>query len=168
MIIRISLLCACALLSATACSFFEDRGTEHVVEIVSDLDAMHMYFEPRTLVIAPGDTVTWVNKADIDHNVITYPDGIPKGAERIESPYLSTRGARWSYTFEVAGTYEYHCLPHLVMGMRGSVIVGQASTEADFHEPSFEEIAHYRNLLLEYFDGEDAEYHPRSERADLQ
>lgn len=163
--VNIAVVCVGAVAATTGCTLLDESPTVHVVEIVSDLDAMSMYFEPRDLRIEKGDTVTWVNRADIDHNMITYPDGFPKGAVPFESPYLSVAGDSWSHTFTVEGTYEYHCVPHLVLGMEGTVVVGQASAEQDFHEPSANELTYYRGLLLEYFDGDEAEFRPRSKRS---
>ena len=154
------------LLLLSGCAWIEDRPGNHVIRIVSDLDNGQMYFEPRELQIAPGDTVTWVNTADVDHNMVSYPDGYPKGATAFQSPDLSEEGERWSYRFEVAGSYEYHCVPHIVMDMEGTVVVGRPSDASAFHEPSAAEIASYRELLWEYFDkDEGVDYRPRAERA---
>ncbi len=142
-----------------------DAPKEHVVKVVSDLDNFRMYFSPKHLEIRPGDTVTWVNEASIDHNVMTYPDGFPAGAEGFESPFLSTAGEIWSHRFTTEGTYEYHCLPHLIMGMHGTVVVGAPSKNSDFHQPSAKEVAAYRDRLLEYFDQEDIEKFSRSSDA---
>lgn len=162
---RLTWLSICALLFGAGCTSIEHQPREHIVKVVSDLENVRMYFEPRNLIIQPGDTVTWVNMDEVDHNVITYPDGYPKGAERIESPDLSKKGERWSYTFGVEGTYEYHCMPHIVMSMIGTVVVGRRSTENEFHEPSGVEIAEYRKLMREYFDAEEADFQPRAMRA---
>lgn len=128
---------------------------EHVVRVVSDLDAFRMYFEPNRLVISPGDTVVWVNQEAIDHNVMTYPDGFPEGAKAFESPFMAEQGQRWSHTFTQEGIYDYHCLPHLIMGMHGTIIVGNPPIDAKSHIPSSEEVAAYRNKMLEYFDQDD-------------
>lgn len=141
------------------------QAEEHIVQIISDLDSMRFAFEPRIVIIQPGDTVTWVNQELMDHNVVTYPDGFPAGAQGFESPFLSAVGERWSHTFEQQGTYEYHCIPHLLMGMHASVIVDRPSQAGEFHKPSPTEVASYRDKLLEYFDGEDAHYKPHDERA---
>ncbi len=131
------------------------QPTEHKVQIISDMDAFHMYFEPRHLRIETGDTVTWINQEAMIHNVMTYPDGFPQGAAAFESPFLAKADETYSQTFELPGVYEYHCLPHLIMGMHGSIQVGDPSTEAEFHVPSAAEVKVYRNKLLEYFDQDD-------------
>ncbi len=64
---------------------------EHIVQIVSDYDNLRMYFKPKLLIIKPGDKVTWVNQVAEDHNIVSYPDGFPKGGQKLESPYLKKR-----------------------------------------------------------------------------
>ncbi len=132
-------------------------AADHVVRIVSDYENLRMTFDPKFLQIQPGDRVTWINEADEEHNVMTFPDGYPRGAESFQSPIMTAAGEQWSHTFDVQGTYEYHCLPHLPMGMHGLIIVGRTSTNDEFHRPSPEQIAAYRAFLLEWFDDEDLE-----------
>lgn len=141
------------------------RAAEHIVRIVSDYENLRMIFEPKILIIQPGDTVSWVNEADEEHNVISYPDGYPRGAIPIQSPILTKAGERFSHMFSETGTYEYHCIPHLPMGMHGVIIVGQPSKNDEFHEPSTQEIRNYRDLIREWFDEEDLEILEREERA---
>ncbi len=127
----------------------------HVVRIVSDYENLHFAFEPPLLVVQPGDTVTWVNDVAEEHNVITYPGGYPEGAESFQSPYLSRADETFSREFQIEGTYQYHCLPHLMMGMKGEIVVGRRTELGEFHQPSRSEIAAYRNQLLEWFDEDD-------------
>jgi pseudoazurin len=158
----VALLSAC-ILSGASTAMAESRN--YVVNVVTDYAGGRMYFEPKVLHINPGDTVTWINKIAEEHNVITFPDGYPKGASSFHSPLFEKAGDQWSATFTVEGTYEYHCLPHLPMGMHGMVIVGEPSAQADFHVPSAAEVAEYRNRMLEWFeDEEEAKYEPREQR----
>lgn len=140
-------------------------AAEHIVRIVSDYDNLRMTFEPKTLTIAAGDRVTWVNEADEEHNVITFPDGFPQGAEAFQSQIMTTAGEQWSYDFAVVGTYEYHCLPHLPMGMHGMIVVDRPSRNEEFHSPSPSEIKAYRELMLEWFDDDDVGTIEREDRA---
>jgi pseudoazurin len=158
---------ALALLSAlglVALSPSGQAGQSHVVQLVSDYANGRMYFEPKSLHIEPGDTVTWVNLANEEHNIITFPDGFPQGTEPFESPKLEKQGETWSHTFTVEGTYEYHCLPHLPMGMHGVVIVGRASQNGEFHVPSPAELAHYRREMMQWFGDDAAAFKPRQQR----
>lgn len=127
----------------------------HTVTIVSDYENLRFAFEPAVLTIRSGDTVVWVNDVDEEHNIITYPGGFPEGAGRFQSAYLQKAGDSFSHTFSVAGTYQYHCLPHLLMAMTGEIVVESRSDVEDFHEPSRAEILAYRRQLLEWFDEDD-------------
>ncbi len=145
---------------------YANGPTEHIVEIVSDYHNLRMSFKPKTIIIQPGDTVTWVNLAAEDHNIVSYPDGFPKGAKPLSSHYLKKKDEKWSHTFLLKGTYEYHCIPHLPLGMHGSVIVSRPSTADEFHIPTANEIRHYAKRLREFFKDEEFIYSPRSKRAD--
>ncbi len=61
-------------------------------------------FGPQALTIAAGTTVTWTNRDDIPHTVVSN-DGAFK------SKVLDT-DERFSYTFTKAGTYPYFCSIH--------------------------------------------------------
>src|SRR5262245_49033290 len=136
----------------------------HVVDVVSNEAAGRMYFEPKVLYIDPGDTVTWVNRGDEEHDIITFPDGYPEGADAFHSPMFQHAGEQWSHTFTTPGTYEYHCLPHLPMGMHGMIIVGRPSSQSEFHVPSSAEIAAYRREMMKWFDDGDVALEPRQQR----
>lgn len=140
------------------------QAKEHVVQIVSDYDNLRMYFKPKLIIVQPGDTVTWVNQAAEDHNIFSYPDGFPKGDKPLHSPYLKKKNEKWTHTFQKKGTYEYHCIPHLPMGMHGTVIVGRHSTANEFHEPSVTEMKAYQARLREFYDDEEFKYTPRNKR----
>ncbi len=68
-------------------------------------------FQPATLTIAPGTTVTWINKDSAAHTV---------AIAGTESPRLD-KGDSWSYTFDIAGTFDYICGLH--PSMKGRIIV---------------------------------------------
>ncbi|MEX0298382.1 MAG: plastocyanin/azurin family copper-binding protein [Kordiimonas sp.] len=130
-------------------------AAEHIVKVITDNENGITAFEPKFLVVKKGDTVTWVNTVNDLHNVITYPDGFPAGSKGFESPYLKQAGDKWSYTFEERGTYQYHCIPHIFMGMRGTITVDLPTRQNKFHKPSMDEIKSYRSKLLEFFDSEE-------------
>ena len=71
-------------------------------------------FRPKELNIAKGTSVTWTNQEPTKHTVIS-DDG------KFESTVMA-EGKSWSYTFNDAGTFTYHCSIH--PGMTGTVIVG--------------------------------------------
>ncbi|MBK8176374.1 MAG: cupredoxin family copper-binding protein [Rhodospirillales bacterium] len=70
-------------------------------------------FDPPTLTVAPGTTVTWVNEDDTPHTVTT-------ANRSINSPGLDAQ-ERFSMTFSSPGTIEYFCSLH--PHMRGEVVV---------------------------------------------
>jgi plastocyanin len=63
-------------------------------------------FGPATLTVAVGTTVTWTNRDDIPHTVVSADD--PKV---FKSKVLDT-DEKFSYTFAKAGTYSYYCSIH--------------------------------------------------------
>jgi plastocyanin len=70
-------------------------------------------FRPQTLTVAVGTTVTWTNRDDIPHTVVS-DDGVFKSKAR-------DTDEKFSYTFDAAGTYPYHCSIH--PKMTGQVVV---------------------------------------------
>jgi plastocyanin len=70
-------------------------------------------FAPQTLTVAVGTTVTWTNRDDIPHTVVS-TDGVFKSKAR-------DTDEKFSYTFAKAGTYPYFCSIH--PKMTGKVVV---------------------------------------------
>jgi len=70
-------------------------------------------FEPGTIMVAVGTTVTWTNRDDIPHTVVS-TDGVFK------SKVLDT-DEKFSYTFAKAGNFPYFCSIH--PKMTGKVVV---------------------------------------------
>lgn len=64
-------------------------------------------FDPATVTIRAGGTVTWTNEGPSVHTA-TSDDGV------FDSGNLS-RGDSFSQTFDEPGTYPYHCTPHPFM-----------------------------------------------------
>jgi amicyanin len=61
-------------------------------------------FGPASLTVPAGTTVTWVNRDDVPHNVVSTE-------KKFSSPVLDTDES-FSYTFTDPGTYEYYCSIH--------------------------------------------------------
>jgi amicyanin len=80
-----------------------------VVEVKID----NFKFGPEALTVPVGTTVTWTNRDDIPHTVVS-TDGAFK------SKVLDT-DEKFSFTFAKAGTYDYFCSIH--PKMTGKVIV---------------------------------------------
>lgn len=70
-------------------------------------------FTPATLTVAAGTEVTWINRDDIPHTVVT-------DDKAVKSKALDT-DEKFSYTFTKPGTYSYFCSIH--PKMKGTVVV---------------------------------------------
>jgi len=70
-------------------------------------------FDPSTITIITGTTITWTNKDAIGHSV-TSDTGV------FDSGIINASGT-FSYTFDTAGTFPYHCKVHTIM--TASVVV---------------------------------------------
>ena len=63
----------------------------------------NLAFSPKTLNLKTGQQVTWTNKQDIAHTVT-----VNGGAFDHQMP----PGATFSFTFDKAGSFPYHCTIH--------------------------------------------------------
>lgn len=105
-------------------------GKTHTVKMVTD--GGEYYFDPVGLYVEPGDTVEWVIESGA-HTATSYSKSnqrasvtrIPKEAAPFDSGMLEKKGAAYSYTFEVPGTYDYYCSPHKTLGMVGRIVCGE-------------------------------------------
>jgi plastocyanin len=90
------------------------------------------FFNPVSVTIDPGDTVTWTKPiTGVSHNVEAC-DGVsdPAGCNGVVAPEPFRSGAATTaaftfgpVTFDLSGTNPYFCVVHEIVGMRGSVIV---------------------------------------------
>lgn len=94
-------------------------------------------FEPETVTVAQGGTVTWENVGSIDHTVTAYEDEIPdsagyfaSGGFDAEQPArrniedgLIAGGETFTHTFDTPGRYGYFCIPHESSGITGTIRV---------------------------------------------
>ncbi|QLL66324.1 pseudoazurin [Sinorhizobium mexicanum] len=85
-----------------------------------------MVFEPASLKIAAGDTVTFI-PTDKGHNVETIKGMLPDGAETLKSKVSEN----YKVTFTTPGLYGVKCTPHYGMGMVGVVQVGDSPANLD-------------------------------------
>ena len=80
---------------------------------IAEVKIDNFSFAPGTLTVPVGTTVTWTNRDDIPHTVVS-TDGAFK------SKVLDT-DEKFSFTFSKAGSYPYFCSIH--PKMTGKVIV---------------------------------------------
>ncbi len=87
-------------------------------------------FEPAGITVRVGDKVEWRNRTLLTHTVTADPRivadatnvELPEGARPFNSAAIPA-GQVFRYTFTVAGTYRYLCLPHAGQKMFGTVVV---------------------------------------------
>lgn len=94
-------------------------------------------FEPAQLTIRAGDRVRFVNASGGPHNVSFDPDKVPDDAERalaagmpgqiqpLWGPLVTEANGAYTVTFAGVkpGRYEFFCMPHMAMGMKGVLTV---------------------------------------------
>jgi plastocyanin len=103
---------AMALLSASGAKV---SANAQAAPVSTEVKIDNFSFAPATLTVAVGTTVTWTNRDDIPHTVVSTDDPKP-----FKSKVLDT-DEKFSYTFTKAGTYPYFCSVH--PKMTGSVVV---------------------------------------------
>lgn len=78
-------------------------------------------FNPESLTVKIGTTVTWTNQDGYIHTV-TSGTSPSERSGLFDSGDLNS-GKTFSFTFNEAGTYDYFCIPHFSLGMIGKIIV---------------------------------------------
>jgi plastocyanin len=90
------------------------RSTAKAAEpATAEVKVDNFSFGPATLTVAVGTTVTWTNRDDIPHTIVS-------NDKVFKSKVLDT-DEKFSFTFAKAGTYPYFCSIH--PKMTGSVVV---------------------------------------------
>ncbi|HEV7587705.1 MAG TPA: plastocyanin/azurin family copper-binding protein [Longimicrobium sp.] len=109
--------------------------TVHVVRMT--MSGTTARFEPATVTIHAGDQVRFVVASGAPHNVAFDPAKLPADVRRVlaaamPNPIQPLSGALLlnvgdSYTISFAGVkpgrYEFFCMPHVGMAMKGTVVV---------------------------------------------
>jgi plastocyanin len=75
-------------------------------------------FNPQTVTVKAGTTVTWTNKDDIPHGIAATNNAFKR------SQALDTDDS-YSFTFTTPGTYQYFCYVH--PHMTGTIVVEAAT-----------------------------------------
>jgi plastocyanin len=92
---------------------FSARANGQPSAATAEVKIDNFSFTPQTLTVAVGTTVTWTNRDDIPHTVVS-TDGVFKSKVR-------DTDEKFSYTFTKAGTYPYFCSVH--PKMTGKIVV---------------------------------------------
>lgn len=112
-------------------------GATHNVNMV--LEGSDYKYVPAQLTVKPGDVVVFHNVSGGPHNVEFYPDSVPAGAADalnagmddrmgpLQGPLLTEPNTSYTVSFAGAptGEYKFFCLPHVALGMKGSITVEQ-------------------------------------------
>jgi plastocyanin len=109
---------AVALLVSGGCSD-GGAGPDPTPQVVTVHLTAGLEFSPADVTIAPGTRVRWVNDAAVAHTVT--PDNAAQ-AGAWATTALNAQGATFEHTFNAAGTFNYHCIPH-APGMSGVIRV---------------------------------------------
>ena len=88
-------------------------ANDQAVAPTAEVKIDNFSFGPQTVTVPVGATVTWTNRDDIPHTVVS-TDGVFKSKVR-------DTDEKFSYTFAKAGTYPYFCSIH--PKMTGTVVV---------------------------------------------
>ncbi len=92
-------------------------------------------YNPSSLAVNAGDTVTWVNNSTAPHTVTRCDpstcsgNGPGNGGQSgPSSPTINAAGGTYSFTFTSPGTYNYFCAIYGSAMMQGAITVDQATT----------------------------------------
>jgi plastocyanin len=77
-------------------------------------------FQPASLTVTAGSTVTWTNSGAVPHTVTSDSGAFDSG--------VLQPGASFSHTFDTAGTFSYLCTIH--PNMTGAITVTEAAAAA--------------------------------------
>ena len=80
------------------------------------VDIKNYAYVPAKIKVKRGTAVTWTNQDDVKHDIMPNNKKAGLGASK-----LLNKGESYTNTFNLPGTYEYHCSPHPYM--KGTVEV---------------------------------------------
>ena len=79
------------------------RASDTQVTITQSGDTMSLRYDPSSMSVSAGTTITWTNNGSTAITV-TSPDGL------FDSDSIAP-GSSFSYTFDTPGSYRYFCVP---------------------------------------------------------
>jgi plastocyanin len=80
----------------------------------NQVDIHDFYFQPDSLAVDSGTTVTWTNRGSVSHTVTSDSSGY-FGSSQLSPSHT------FSFAFPNKGTFHYHCSIH--SSMHGKVVV---------------------------------------------
>lgn len=101
----------------------DQTGQDEVtVEVGVEGNTDYFGFGPAAVRVDPGTTVQWEwTGRGGSHNVVDVDGGF-------ESQLTGEAGATFTHTFDSTGVYRYYCGPHRTFGMKGAIVVGDATS----------------------------------------
>jgi plastocyanin len=108
-----------------------------IVDVKMTGDAAGYRFTPAKITINRGDQVRFTLVSGPPHNVVFWADSIPAAAAAqltknmpnasgpLTGPFFMSAGDKYVVSFAglPAGKYRYNCMPHLALGMTGTIEV---------------------------------------------
>ena len=102
-------------------------------------------FQPASITVPAGATVTWINRDSVAHTVTADDDSF-------KSPNIAGNGGKFERSFSEPGTYRYHCTPH--PSMKGEVVVTPAAASSK-PKVKLELVAKDFTAPMEFFSAND-------------
>lgn len=87
-------------------------------------------YDPSAVLVDPGTTVEWLWTGDGAHDV-SHEEG------EFQSDMTAEEDFTFEHTFEEEGVYKYFCTPHIGLGMKGVIVVGEDNVETELVELDF-------------------------------
>jgi plastocyanin len=120
-----------SIAAVLAAALVSCAGSSSEIAMTDDLR-----FEPETITVENGTTVTFVNDSEQPHTATAYEDEVPgngffssSGSDsEVEAREDIARGLippgeTFEVTLDAPGTYRYFCIPHEDQGMKGTIEV---------------------------------------------
>ena len=81
----------------------------------NNISIANFAFSPNSATVNKGDTVVWTNNDSVSHHVVG-----DNPSDNLNGPVISP-GQSFTFVFNTAGTFAYHCAIH--PSMTGTIIV---------------------------------------------
>jgi plastocyanin len=98
------------------CAFIAMAAPAAAAEVKADIKLFQ--FQPKEIMVKPGDSITWLNGDDIEHSVTAGKPG--KETKQFDSGFF-TKDGTFTQAFSEAGTIEYFCKRH--PSMKGKIVI---------------------------------------------
>jgi plastocyanin len=101
------------VLSATGAVAQQEPAQQVAATNEAEISIQNFHFMPEILTVKAGTAVTWVNRDEEPHNVVSL--------DRVFRSKAIDGGEKFTATFDKPGTYKYICAVH--PHMRGQIVV---------------------------------------------